>query len=359
MGQASEPSAETAASKHERSTRFKLLLLAALVIQYSSVVLIVRHTRASTTEDDMYVVNDLILCTETLKLILAFALEIYVSDGILQSIDTHILSNPRDFFKITIPALLYLFQNSVLYVGMLNLSAPLFQVTYQGKTLTTAIVSVFFLARRYTWQQWFCLSCLGMGVAIVVLAENNNDDDDDDDSTTASASKQNLVLGLSAVTTACFSSAIASVYFEKVIKDTTAKTPAPSLWMRNIQLAFFSVIIALTKSRLSVESKPFLHGFTGWVWAVVMLQAAGGLLVAAVMKYADNVLKGLATAVSVVVSTAFSVVLFGTKLTGSFFMGGALILSSVYVFSNPVKICVAEVAKDEEKGEVEVLVLKE
>eukprot|EP00978_Attheya_sp_CCMP212_P042169 scaffold252569_cov51-Attheya_sp.AAC.2 len=38
-----------------------------------------------------------------------------------------------------------------------------------------------------------------------------------------------------------------------------------------------------------------LHGFHGWVWVLVLLQAGGGMLVVAVIKYADNVLKGLAT----------------------------------------------------------------
>ena len=38
-------------------------------------------------------------------------------------------------------------------------------------------------------------------------------------------------------------------------------------------------------------------------------QAAGGLVVAAVIKYADNILKGFATAVSIVLSSIFSYLL--------------------------------------------------
>ena len=68
----------------------------------------------------------------------------------------------------------------------------------------------------------------------------------------------------------------------------------------------------------------------------MFLQAAGGLLVAAVIKYADNVLKGLATGVSVCFATAVSTVLFGTPLSGQFSMGATLILISVYLFSNPL-----------------------
>jgi hypothetical protein len=66
------------------------------------------------------------------------------------------------------------------------------------------------------------------------------------------------------------------------------------------------------------------------------LQAGGGLLVAAVIKYADNVLKGLATGVSVCFATAFSSVFFGTPMTTQFTVGATAILISVYLFSNPM-----------------------
>jgi len=321
-----------------------------MVLQNSSVVLLGRYTRASVEEDDLYVVNHLILVAEFMKCVLSAILEIFTSTtGLTESINTHMLSNPLDFLKILIPALLYLLQNSLLYIALSNLSAPLFQVTYQTKLLTTAIVSVILLARRYSIQQWICLLTLGVGVAVVVLAEKK-----EDANTTAVNSRQNFSLGLLSVTIACFSSAFAGVYFEKVVKDKTSSAEPPSLWMRNIQLAFFSVIIALGQNMSSAETKPFLHGFTFWVWSVVLLQAGGGLLVAAVIKYADNVLKGLATGVSVVVSTGCSVVLFDTKLTGSFYLGASLILASVYVFSNPVTF---RSSKEQSKKEVEALVL--
>lgn len=233
--------------------------------------------------------------------------------------------------------MLYLLQNTLLYVALSNLSAPMFQVTYQSKLLTTALVSVILLQRKYSMKQWVCLTALGFGVAVVVLGASEDKKDAVEDKPVQSMTK-----GLMAVTVACFSSALAGVYFEMVLKKTTTgangeqKKPV-SLWMRNIQMAFFSVIIALINGyRLTGPDaeKPFMHGFTSWVWMVVLLQAGGGLLVAAVIKYADNVLKGMATGVSVVSSTACSMVLFNTPLTGQFALGSMIILISVYFFSN-------------------------
>jgi UDP-sugar transporter A1/2/3 len=118
--------------------------------------------------------------------------------------------------------------------------------------------------------------------------------------------------------------------------------------MRNIQLAFFSVVIAilqgLWKSHgadtatvgTALVQQSYFHGFSVWAWIWVALQAGGGMLVAAVIKYADNVLKGLATGVSVVFTTVLTMVFFGTPLSEQFAMGGVIILTAVYLFSNPL-----------------------
>lgn len=326
---------------------FRILLLIFMVIQNSSVVLIGRYSRASQTKDKLYVVNHLIIITEVLKLLLALIFELKITGGRLyQSIKVYVFNQPLDCLKIMIPSLLYLLQNSLLYVALSNLTAPLFQVTYQSKLLTTAIVSVIMLNRKYNVKQWVCLTFLGFGVAIVVLGETDNDRNSlktkiAENSLRIEREKYNFFRGIVAVTIACFSSALAGVYFEMVLKKplssvNATKKPA-SLWMRNIQMAFFSICIAclqLFYSTWNKADKPFMYGFTIWVWIVAILQAAGGLLVAAVIKYADNVLKGMATGVSVVFATGCSVFLFDTTVTLQFFIGATMILLSVYFFNN-------------------------
>ena len=334
------------------SSSFRIFLLCLMVIQNSSVVLVGRYTRDSKTSDELYVVNHLIIVTEAMKFFLANCLEYNLTNGqLMHSIKENVIDVPLDALKITIPSMLYLLQNTLLYVALSNLSAPMFQVTYQSKLLTTAIVSVVMLQRRYSPKQWFCLTALGFGVAIVVLGASDKKDKVEDD---ANKPAQSLAVGLTAVSVACLSSALAGVYFEKVLKKATTgvngeqKKPV-SLWMRNIQMAFFSVVIAIINGFRATgpdAEKPFLHGFTFWVWVVVFLQAGGGLLVAAVIKYADNVLKGMATGVSVVTSTACSMVLFSTPLTGQFAIGAMIILCSVYLFSNDIP-CLTKAKKDE------------
>ena len=337
---------------------FKLILLAGMVLQNSATVLVGRYSRSSVPKDELYKVNNLIIITEIGKLVLSMVFEYFATNGrVVESIKSNIIDRPYDALKIMIPALLYLVQNSLLYTALSNLTAPVFQVTYQAKLVTTAIVSVIMLNRKYSPQQWICLVVLSIGVAVVVLGEQSSsgsssstDKNKDENEKSNPVGQTNLVLGLTAVTIACLSSALAGVYFEKVVKTSSggAKTQPVSVWMRNIQLAFFTVCLAPVGGFLaskknnsnSVEDdtdKPFFHGFTNIVWVLVFLQAGGGLLVAAVIKYADNVLKGLATGVSVVAATAFSCLVFGTPLSGQFSIGAAMILVSVYFFSNPIK----------------------
>ena len=292
-----------------------------------------------------------------LQFIFAAALEQNHTNGhLMQSIRENIIDRPVDALKIMIPSLLYLVQNSLLYVAISNLTAPMFQVCYQCKLLTTAIVSVIMLQRKYNMKQWICLTALGVGVAIVVLGAQDGGDKKEEDA----ANAQNLAAGLLAVTIACLCSAFAGVYFEKVLKRPTvdggqARAPV-SMWMRNVQMAFFSVCIALINMAREADEargytgelnedtnqpivKPFMHGFTIYAYGIVLLQAGGGMLVAAVIKYADNVLKGMATGVSVVTATFFSTFLFGTSLSGQFALGAGIILVSVYLFSNDMPTC--------------------
>lgn len=137
--------------------------------------------------------------------------------------------------------------------------------------------------------------------------------------------------GFVAVIAACFTSGLAGVYFELVLK-----TSAVNLWTRNVQLSAWSLIPAALPVLLEMlrhgPTAPFLH-FGVSAWATVILQVSGGLAVALVIKHADNILKGFAVSFSIILSFGISVTFFSFPVTLPFALGAALVILSTLSYS--------------------------
>merc|ERR1712226_1511568 len=87
----------------------------------------------------------------------------------LQHLKVIFVTNFTDTLKVGVPAFIYMVQNNLNYVAIGNLPAATFQVSYQLKILTTAILSVTMLSKDLNKRQWFSLLLLFVGVAIVQL----------------------------------------------------------------------------------------------------------------------------------------------------------------------------------------------
>jgi UDP-sugar transporter A1/2/3 len=82
-----------------------------------------------------------------------------------------------------------------------------------------------------------------------------------------------------------------------------------------------------------IKRGSFFEGYNKFVWGVIILQAAGGLIVAVVVKYADNVMKGFATSISILISCVFSSYLFhDIDVNTAFTTGACVVLISVFAF---------------------------
>ena len=151
-------------------------------------------------------------------------------------------------------------------------------------------------------------------------------------SSNKSEDNKNALFGLFCVVAACLLSGLAGVYFEKILKNSKV-----SIWVRNIQLGLFGTFFALVTTYLSDYDNVKLHGFffgyTNLVWTNILIQSAGGLLVAVVIKYADNILKGFATSIAIVVSCLASSYFFNTDINGVFMFGTCLVIASTFLYS--------------------------
>ena len=231
-------------------------------------------------------------------------------------------------------------QNNLQFVAAANLEAATFQVSYQMKILTTAAFSVFLLRRKLSPLKWLALFFLALGVGLVqiqcIIAKSPSEE--------PSADVHTMVpfKGFLAVAAACFTSGLAGVYFEMVLKNSTT-----DLWVRNVQLSLFSLLPALVPIIMAPSHSPdapahsvpslthLFANFTPWAWATVITQVLGGLITALVIKYADNIMKGFATSLSIVISFLASVGLFHFRITTSFIVGASVVLFATWLYSQP------------------------
>jgi UDP-sugar transporter A1/2/3 len=232
---------------------------------------------------------------------------------------------------VLVPASLYALQNNLAFYALNNLDPATFQVAYQLKILTTAIFSVLIVHKKIKRRQWFALFLLFVGVSLVQLPQDNLSSNSANDPTGES---KNRLLGLLTVIVCCMSSGFSGVYFERLIKF----NPNQSLWIRNIQLAMFCLLISsvgmLYQDFSSIMTDGIFQGYSTLTWTVVLLQAFGGLIVAAVVKHADNVLKGFATSISIILSTLLSFILFENfNPSANFYYGATVVIISTIMYS--------------------------
>ncbi|KAL2349821.1 nucleotide-sugar transporter-domain-containing protein, partial [Cryomyces antarcticus] len=243
-----------------------------------------------------YFTSTAVFLNEVIKLAISLTMALYdissnlpsssTATALFSSLSSAVFTG--DSWKLAIPAMLYTLQNSLQYVAISNLDAATFQVTYQLKILTTALFSVTMLGRTLSTRKWLGLVLLMIGIAIVQIPSGPDatsiptlkelkDGQADfhlprsleelrdlgslaaaqltkrsatyegiDEDFAAANPQLNASIGLAAVIVACILSGLAGVYFEKVVKDkTTASTPNVSVWVRNVQLSFYSLFPAL------------------------------------------------------------------------------------------------------------------
>jgi len=103
----------------------------------------------------------------------------------------------------------------------------------------------------------------------------------------------------------------------------------------------------------------FFQGYNAVVFATVCVQAAGGLIVAMVIKYADNILKGFATSLSIILSTVASIFIFNFVPTIYFLFGSILVFLATYLYSMPDAPKAVEITAAEPSEKNPVLIVED
>ena len=303
-----------------------------LTMQNTALVLVTKFSyRESATP---YVASSVIASAELVKLILSCGL-LVTSDG-QSAVAAALRDVPASFARLAVPSVLYVIQNNLLFEGVRLLSPIAYTVCSQSKILTSAFCSVLLLGTRITRKQHVALLVLVCGMVMVQGDEGRRQNVPSE-----GAPAGEMFRGIVAVFSAALTSGFAGAYLEKMYKEAGAKTS--SVWFRNAQLACFSLPVALIGSawcdgeRLRVMESVF-QGYDSVVLLVIALQAIGGLVIAAVLRYAGNVLKCFAVSISICSCTIATTVFSndGHNLSTSAIFGITLVIYSTFLYSDAV-----------------------
>eukprot|EP01061_Rhynchopus_euleeides_P014324 TRINITY_DN24868_c0_g1_i1.p1 TRINITY_DN24868_c0_g1~~TRINITY_DN24868_c0_g1_i1.p1 ORF type:complete len:353 (+),score=153.49 TRINITY_DN24868_c0_g1_i1:137-1060(+) len=299
----------------------------ALVGQNASLVMTTRYASAMRT-GPAFIPATLVVCTEIVKLVVSVLLVQYTdARGAFAALASEVENHKQSCLQCIVPALCYTVSSNFLYIALANLEVTLFQVCSQSKVLVTAGWSMALLDRTFSARKWAALSVLSVGIVLCSLQSSGKKNAD------GAARVQDVTSGLIAIFVASMSASFGGVYFEKLLKK-DPRSKDVSLWMRNVWLSLASLGFAFGGLFGSHGMHAdFFRGFDLWVVVVIALQALGGFVVALCVKYADNVLKGFATAFSILLCGALSFFLFGFRPSGTFGAGVLLVAGSTLLYS--------------------------
>lgn len=334
MKQPQPPPPPSPPPKRKMAAALKYTSLIFIVVQTTTMVLLLRYSRTQVVKGPRYLSSSAVVSAEFLKILTCLAVLLWENGfsvvALAQQLRSDVWGQPKETCKMLIPAGLYTIQNNLLFFALSCLDAATYQVTYQLKILTTAMFSVWMLNRRVSKQQWCSLVLLIVGVALVQVPTGKP--------ATEAEGKRGAYqfLGLMAVLTSCLSSGFSGIYLEKLLKEITW-----SLWIRNIQLAIFGCLLGIVAMLVSdwnaVMADGFFQGYNAITWGVILLQTFGGLVVSLAVRYADSILKGFATSISIVLSTICSYYLLGDLLpTQNFFLGAGIVISATTLYGIPL-----------------------
>eukprot|EP01055_Gregarina_sp_Pseudo9_P004116 Gregarina_sp_Pseudo_9__4115@NODE_425_length_2857_cov_75_667850_g402_i0_p3_GENE_NODE_425_length_2857_cov_75_667850_g402_i0NODE_425_length_2857_cov_75_667850_g402_i0_p3_ORF_typecomplete_len380_score81_78Nuc_sug_transp/PF04142_15/4_1e02Nuc_sug_transp/PF04142_15/1e99CRTlike/PF08627_10/6_2e18CRTlike/PF08627_10/1_1e02TPT/PF03151_16/5e10SLC35F/PF06027_12/4_2e10UAA/PF08449_11/3_2e09PUNUT/PF16913_5/1e05EamA/PF00892_20/5_5e06EamA/PF00892_20/82_NODE_425_length_2857_cov_75_667850_g402_i01231262 len=314
---------------------YKHVALLMLVAQTVGGILALRVSRTLGASEVKYLNTTAVFMSEVVKLIGSFLLVLYELDWSVPSayfqFKTQVLDKPGETLKVGVPALLYAVQNNLLFIALSHMSPATYQVTYQLKILSTAVLSVVILHRFLGLDKWASLLMLTAGVALIQIPSGSKAEN-------VNLHGGNPLIGTVAVLCACMTSGFAGVYFEKILKG--SKT---SIWMRNIQLALLGCLIsfigAMYNDGSAIMEGGFFQGYNVSTWVAILTQSAGGLIVAAVLKFADNILKCFGNAIAIVMSCLISYFYLGDyQPTIYFLFGTILVVTATYTYGTGTRV---------------------
>eukprot|EP00980_Cylindrotheca_fusiformis_P025562 scaffold14082_cov135-Cylindrotheca_fusiformis.AAC.1 len=321
---------QSMASKEKKAggiSAMGLKVLILLAVQNSSKNLLMRFVMK---EKPKFLTSAAVIGSECTKLTLSLIYILFWERKPISSIIQYFRNDMKNTMLVAVPASAYNLQTSLEYIALANLDAAMFSVLVQSKLLFTASFAALVLGKKLKYIQVISLVLLTVGVMLCNMKFDAQSEDE----------KKDSFKGICATLGIAVSSGFASVYTEKVIKAHRANSPVSgsySLAYTQVQLAAMSLltigVYAMIHDFQTIVQYGLFYQFNFGAFLTVLNSAIGGLIVAGVLKYADSILKGYATAISVIMTGMLSMFLFGTELHTVYFMGIINVVIAVLLYN--------------------------
>lgn len=343
--------------------QMRYLTLALMSVQCICVVICMKLSVTYPASDGkQYLTPVAVVMGEILKLLTSLFMIFLISGGksmreFIYALKCEFLYDIRGNFLVTIPGVLFLFQNNLTYIALERLPASVYQVTAQLKVLTTAIFSVILFKRKLGTTRWFACFLLFIGVLLVQKTSNSK--------MKGSTDSFQFMVGFLASVTCSITSGLGSVIIEKVIKDTDntkdtthiidVENPAKreyllekdsnnkiqyksTVWGRNVILSLIGIFGGSPIAWMSCKEKILKDGiFQGFSWLtilVIFLNAYGGFIVVGVLKYSDSIMKCFFNALTIVIITLLSWAFMGDSIPSiKFFIAATIVIIAINIYT--------------------------
>jgi hypothetical protein len=83
----------------------------------------------------------------------------------------------------------------------------------------------------------------------------------------------------------------------------------------------------------ATERRGLLHNFDVYVWLFILLGGMGGMIIALVIKHADNILRGFASGLALILTSLGSHLLYGFAFTPEFVCGTCMVVASIFLYN--------------------------
>lgn len=327
----------------------KVLLLLTLTI-YTSFTTYILHRSRNVSPNDQYLSATSVVMGEMVKLFISIALlykvnrsqdlsrklpntkkDVAEADSRLSLNDIFKKVLDRDILRIIFPASLYVLQSMFQLTGMMYLSPLTYQTLSQFKIIAVASLSTFLLGKTLNTRHWIAISSLLIGVIMVQMnsrAQVLEKIVRRDTFTDFRSVGLNIFIGPAFILASCFLGSLGGILLEKKVKRDSRPD---SLWIFNAQLSIISFLpalcILLSECYQKGVSNPFIN-FSTLAWITVFARAGGGILVALILKHADNILKAFATCVAILLTLGVTAVSHGTYPSQHVCIGAILVIAS-------------------------------